>query len=364
MLLLYLFITVVLVNAAYFILFSKFSMSIPSQIDNKEEYPVSIIICAKNEAENLKKNIPAILHQEYPNFEVILINDASIDDTQDVIEAFAARDSRVHTVNIENNEAFWSNKKYSLTLGIKRAVNKRMLFTDADCQPSSDQWLRYMSSHFSEEKQLILGYGAYRKEAGLLNKLIRFETLMTAIQYFAYAKVGMPYMGVGRNLAYTSTLFYDTRGFMSHMRVASGDDDLFVNEAATSTNTALCFHEDSFTYSTPKRTFSDWIRQKRRHITTAKHYKPNHKTLLGIYYVSNLLFWLLAIVSFVFLDWIIVLPLLIFRITLQYIFIGKGAKLLKEHDLLPFLPFFELFLVLVQLTIFISNSFSKPKRWK
>ena len=363
MLLLYLFIAVVLVNTAYFILFSKFSMSIPSQIDGKENFPVSVIICAKNEAENLKKNIPAILNQEYPNFEVILINDASIDDTQDVIEAFAARDSRVHTVNIENNEAFWSNKKYSLTLGIKRAVNQRMLFTDADCQPASDQWLRHMVSHFSEEKQLILGYGAYRKERGFLNKLIRFETLMTAIQYFAYAKVGMPYMGVGRNLAYTSKLFYDNRGFMSHMRVASGDDDLFVNEAGNATNTALCYNEDSFTYSTPKKTFSDWIRQKRRHITTAKHYKPKHKTLLGIYYASTLLFWLLAIVSFVFLDWKIILALIIFRITLQYIFIGKGAKLLKENDLLPFLPVFELFLVLVQLTIFISNSFSKPKRW-
>lgn len=364
MLLLYLFLAVVFINTAYFILFSKFSMSIPTQIDSEENYPVSIIICAKNEAENLKKNIPAILHQEYPNFEVIIINDASIDDTQDVIEAFATRDPRVHTVNIENNEAFWSNKKYSLTLGIKRAVNTRMLFTDADCQPSSDQWLRYMASHFSEEKQLILGYGAYRKEAGFLNKLIRFETIMTAIQYFAYAKVGIPYMGVGRNLAYTSKLFYDNRGFMSHMQVASGDDDLFVNEAATSTNTALCFHEKSFTYSTPKRTFSDWIRQKRRHITTAKHYKPKHKTLLGVYFVSTLLFWLMAIVSFLFLDWKIVLAMVIFRIVLQYIFIGKGAKLLKEQDLLPFIPLFELFLVLVQLTIFISNSFSKPKRWK
>ncbi|MEZ4816849.1 MAG: glycosyltransferase [Flavobacteriaceae bacterium] len=339
-------------------------MSIPSEIDTQENYPVSVIICAKNEAENLKKNVPLILAQDYPHFEVILINDASIDETQDIIETFAKEDPRVHTVTIENNEAFWSNKKYSLTLGIKRAVHQRMLFTDADCQPAGNQWIRHMVSHFSEEKQLVLGYGAYQKEKGFLNKLIRFETLMTALQYFSYAKVGFPYMGVGRNLAYTSKLFYDNRGFMSHMQIASGDDDLFVNEVATKTNTALCFTAGSFTYSTPKKTFSDWILQKRRHITTASHYKSNHKTLLGLYFISSLLFWLLAIASFVFLDWKIPLAFTIFRFTLQYIFIGKGMKLLKEHDLLPWIPLWELFLVFIQLTIFISNSFSKPKRWK
>lgn len=364
MLLLYLFIAVVIINTAYFILFSKFSMSVPSVIDAQEKYPVSVIVCAKNEAENLKKNIPFILAQDYPHFEVILINDASIDDTQEVIENFAKENARVHTVTIENNEAFWSNKKYSLTLGIKRAVHQRLLFIDADCRPNSNQWIREMASHFTEEKQLILGYGAYRNEKGFLNKFIRFETLMTALQYFSYAKVGMPYMGVGRNLAYTSKLFYDNRGFMSHMQIASGDDDLFVNEVATSSNTALCFTEESFTYSTPKSTFSDWIRQKKRHITTAKYYKANHKTLLGLYFLSNILFWLLLILSFLVLDWKIPLALIIFRFTLQYIFIGKGAKLLKEQDLVPFIPVLELFLVFIQLTIFISNSFSKPKRWK
>ena len=364
MLLFYFFIAVILVNTAYFILFSKFSMSVPTVVDSRELYPVSVIICAKNEAENLKKNVPFILSQEYPNFEVILINDASIDDTQEVIEAFARENEKVHTVTIENNETFWSNKKYSLTLGIKRAVNHRLVFTDADCQPASNQWLRLMVGHFSEEKQLVLGYGAYYKEKGVLNSLIRFETLLTALQYFSYAKVGMPYMGVGRNLAYSSNLFYDNRGFMSHMQIASGDDDLFVNEVATPTNTAICFAEESFTYSTPKTTFSAWIRQKKRHITTAKYYKSNHKTLLGLYFISNLLFWLFVIPTFIFIDWKIPLSLIIFRFSLQYIFMGKGAKLLKENDLLPYIPLLELFLVFIQLTIFISNSLSKPKRWK
>lgn len=362
--LLYILLGVVLINSAYFVLFSRFTLLKPTPIEAVEAYPVSIIVCAKNEAENLRNNIPLWLAQEYPNFELILINDASTDDTEEIIESFAKIDPRVHTVQIENNEAFWSNKKYSLTLGIKRAVNSRMLFTDADCKPASRHWISQMTSPLSNETQLVLGYGAYEKKKGILNAMIRFETMMTAVQYFSYAHAGMPYMGVGRNLAYSSQLFYSTSGFMSHMNIPSGDDDLFVNEAGTATNTALSFHPDAFTYSIPKSTFSEWFQQKRRHITTATHYLPKHRMLLGLYYVSNFLFWVLVPLCFIFLDWKMPFGIVLFRLLLQYIFIGQATKTFNEKGLLPFLPILEFFLVVFQLTIFIFNSVAKPTRWK
>lgn len=362
--LLYIFVAVVFLNTAYFILFSRFSFLKRPKPVTTELFPVSIIVCAKNEAENLRNNIPLWLEQDYPKFELILIDDASSDDTREVIESFAKKNDKVHTVIIENNETFWSNKKYSMTLGIKRAYNKRMVFTDADCKPASNQWLKLMAAPLDKEKQLVLGYGAYEKKPGLLNALIRFETMITALQYFSYAEAGMPYMGVGRNLAYTSQLFYDNRGFMSHMNIPSGDDDLFVNESATPENTAICYDEAAFTYSVPKQSFKDWFQQKRRHITTAKYYKPKHRLLLGLYFAGNLLFWCIALLSFIFLDWKIPLAIIIFRFILQYIFVGKATHLLKEKSLLPYLPILELFLVFLQLTIFISNKLAKPKRWK
>lgn len=364
MVLLYALGIVILVNCFYFLLFSKFSFFKSSESISNEDYPVSLIVCAKNEAENLKENIPLWLEQDYPNFEIILTNDASIDDTLEIMESFANKDPRIQIVNVQNNEAFWGSKKYALTLGIKRAKNKRMLFTDADCRPSSKQWLRKMASHFTIQKQLLLGYGAYKKKSGLLNALIRYETFNTAVQYFSYAKAGMPYMGVGRNLGYTADLYYGNNGFMSHMKVPSGDDDLFVNEVATKENTAICYHPDAFTYSEPKESWNAWIIQKKRHISTAKFYKTKHKLLLGIYYLFNLFFWLLAGVSFIFLDWKVPLALICFRCLFQYIILGKAALQLKEKKLIPFIPFLELFLVFVQMSIFISNSMSKPSRWK
>jgi len=364
MMLLYALAIVVIINCGYYILFSKFAFYKISEEKPIEYFPVSLIICAKNEAENLKQNLPYFLKQNHPNFEIVLINDASSDDTLEVMEQFQAEDERIQIVNVENNEAFWGNKKYALTLGIKRAKNKRMVFTDADCQPASNKWLTIMSSKFSTEKQLVLGYGGYEKRKGLLNMLIRYETIMTATQYISYAKAGIPYMGVGRNLAYTSDLYYANNGFISHIKLASGDDDLFVNETATKINTAICTEAEAFTYSEPKETWNDWFLQKKRHLTTAKFYKPKHRFLLALYYITNVLFWGLALAAVLLLDWQIPTALIICRLLFQWIIIGMSSNNLKEKDIIYVLPFLELFLLLVQLSIFISNSRSKPSRWK
>lgn len=364
MLFLYVFAAVVFLNCSFLFLFSKFSFFRVSDKLTSEHTPISLLICAKNEAKNLEKNIPLWLQQDYPDFEIILINDASSDETLDVMEQFANQDSRISIVDVENNEAFWGNKKYALTLGIKKAKNERMLFTDADCRPAGNEWLRSMTSHFSEEKQIILGYGPYIKKSGLLNKLIRFETLMTAVQYFSYAIAGTPYMGVGRNLAYTSNLFYSTNGFISHMNIASGDDDLFVNEVATKENTTLCISENAFTYSEPKTSLKSWIIQKKRHVSTANKYKFKHQLLLGLFFVSNLFFWGLAFATLLTLDWKIPIVLIGIRLLIHWVIIGKSARKLKEKDLIPIVPLLDFFLVFIQLSIFISNSISKPTHWK
>ncbi|AUS04409.1 glycosyltransferase [Pseudotamlana carrageenivorans] len=364
--LLYIFLVVVAIQALFYLgVYTKFVFSKDKQSDHNS-LPVSVIICAKNEAENLKTFLPSICEQDYPNFEIVLINDDSTDDTLDVIEAFANQYSNIKIVNVKNIEAFWGNKKYALTLGIKAAKNEYLLFTDADCKPMSSHWISEMCSHFTKEKSVVLGYGGYSKiKNSFLNKLIRYETLVTAVNYFSFALSGMPYMGVGRNLAYTKAEFFNANGFINHIKVRSGDDDLFVNQVATAKNTACTFSENSFTTSLPKKTYKAWYLQKRRHVSTAQHYKPLHKFLLALLYISNLLFWVLAVVLFVAqIKWQIILGAFVLRLSLQYLILGMASKKLKESDLILIFPLLEFFLIIIQLTIFINNILSKPKHWK
>lgn len=362
----YTFIVVVVIQVVFYVFFfGRFAFLKPKRPTQKN-IAVSIIICAKNEAENLRNFLPSIINQNYPDFEIVLINDASHDDTLEVIEQFTNQHKNIRIVDVRNNEAFWGNKKYALTLGIKASKNNFLLFTDADCKPVSEFWIRDMSSHFSNKKTIVLGYGGYSKiKNSFLNKLIRFESLITAIQYFSFAKMGIPYMGVGRNLAYTKNEFFNAKGFMSHMKIRSGDDDLFINQVATKENTAICFSKYSFTESIPKTTLKDWFIQKRRHVSTAKLYKLNHKVLLSVIYISKLLFWVLTATLLIAIhNWQVVIILLLFRIIMQYIIIGFSSKKLGETDLLLFLPLLEIFLIIAQLTIFINNLISKPNHWK
>jgi glycosyltransferase involved in cell wall biosynthesis len=362
----YTFIVVVIIQIIYYVLiFGKFSFS-KNQNQTPKNIAISVIVCAKNEAKNLKKFLPSILQQDYPNFEVVLINDRSTDKTLKVMEAFKSDHYNIKIVNIKNIEAFWGNKKFALTLGIKAASHNFLLFTDADCQPVSNQWISEMSSHFSNSKSIVLGYGAYQKIKGsLLNKLIRFETLMTATQYFSYAKMGQPYMAVGRNLAYRKELFFEASGFMNHINLKSGDDDLFVNQIASEKNTAICFSKESFTESIPEKKFRTWINQKRRHISTAKHYKFRHKALLALFYVSQLLFWVLTAILIITLTFFkIVLALVLIRFIVQFLSLGLASKKLDEADLIPILPILEVFLISMQFFIFIKNLISKPSHWK
>lgn len=362
----YLFIAIVAIQVFYYLfVFGKFAFA-PLEKSTPKQIPISVIVCAKNEEDNIVKFVPLLAEQDYPDFEIVLIDDASSDATLDLLEAFEKQYSNIRLVKVKNNEAFWGNKKFALTLGIKASKKEYLLFTDADCYPISKNWIMEMSSQFTLQKSIVLGYGAYERISGsILNKVIRFETMLTAVQYFSWAKMGRPYMGVGRNLAYKREEFFNVNGFVDHMKIRSGDDDLFINQTANEKNTTICASVESFTYSMPKTSFKDWFKQKRRHVSTAGFYKPFDKLQLGIFYLSQLLFLILPIVLLAFqYQWIIVLVLIGFRYLFAWVTLGLSAGKLDEKDTIYWFPIIEIVLVFTQLNIFFTNIFSKPVSWK
>ncbi|MRS60931.1 glycosyltransferase [Larkinella terrae] len=257
--------------------------------------PVSIIVCAWNELDNLQTLLPALNDQVYPVFEILIMDDRSSDGTREFLEQSAAQYERLRFIRIDREHDHVTPKKYALTTGIRNAAYDCILLTDADCQPTGDYWLAGMVAKLKNpEKQIVLGFGPYkrRKRNRWLNRLIRYETLYTAVQYFSLALAGFPYMGVGRNLMYRRKLFLENKGFYSHIRVLGGDDDLFINEVATSRNVAISLHPATFTYSKPKETFAEWWHQKQRHSSVGKYYKTRNKIWLGLLSLTHVLSWL------------------------------------------------------------------------
>jgi glycosyltransferase involved in cell wall biosynthesis len=310
--------------------------------------PVSVIICAQNEEKNLLEFLPKILEQDYPTFQIVLVNDRSWDETYDVMDALARKFSNIKVVNIPNTGHDLFAKKFALTLGIKAAIFDQLVFIDADCYPVHHNWLRELTGQFTSKKTLVLGAGGYERTKGFLNKLIRFDAVYIAMNYLSYAKAGFPYMGVGRNLAYKNELYDSIRGFKSHYHIKSGDDDLFVNESATRINTAIAFNEDAITLTPAKTTFKDWYMQKRRHFSTGKHYKLLHRFLLTLFPVSYLLF-LVSMVPFILFHplWWIAPALFGLRSVLLLLSIVKVGKTMQSKDVVWLAPFYELLMLII-----------------
>ena len=330
-----------------------------------QTHPVSVVICARDEAANIAKNLPGVLIQEYnTTHEVIVVNDNSYDDSKYVLEELQRSYKQLNIIELTQEAKLIPGKKFPLAVGIKSAKHEIILLTDADCVPSSEHWIESMQSAYNDETEIVLGYGAYFKSKGLLNKLVRWETFHSAMQYFSFALAKLPYMGVGRNLSYKKLLFYRHKGFSSHNHIPGGDDDLFINMAASGKNTRINIDKESFTLSKPPKTWNQWIRQKQRHYSTGKYYRAKHKFLLGCYSLSQFLFYPLLLTSCIFYSWEYSLSLFALRLCFQSVIYVRTLIKLNEKDLIPYFLFFDLWMFIYYL-IFMPSLFRKPRNsWK
>ncbi|KAA3439633.1 glycosyltransferase [Rufibacter hautae] len=295
--LLYLLVACVLVQ-----LFYGFYYFLPLSFHRSQEVappsalpPLSILVCAHNEVENLKELLPLLLEQEYPQpVEIIIIDDRSWDGSHVLVKEYEMEHPHVRLLRVKETPALMSPKKYALFLGIKAAQYEHLLLTDADCRPLSRHWAQYMASGFLGKNDIILGVSPYMQIYGFLNHLIRYETFLTAMQYLSFARKGQAYMGVGRNLAYTKSTFLRNKGFASHIRSLGGDDDLFVQEAAKHSAVQIVIDRGAQTSSTPETRWRDWWRQKRRHLAAGRQYQKKEQFRLGLFVLSNGLFYVIS----------------------------------------------------------------------
>ncbi len=326
---------------------------------------VSVIVCAHDEENNLKELVPLLLQQDYPLFEVIIVEDRCNDGTFDYLLEETKKDSRLRMVRVVQKPDHIQGKKFGLTLGIKAAQYDWVLLTDADCRPFGTDWMTSMSKQFSTEAKIVLGFSSYERRPGLFNSFIRFETLLTALQYMGFALLGKPYMGVGRNLAYRKSLFLDNKGFNNYLGVMGGDDDLFVNQHASGSTTRVVLGKEALVCSKPKNTWKEFYYQKLRHLAVGKHYRLSSKVVLGLFSLSWIGVWLFVLPYLFFTPYLsLALALVALRWLLLIALVHTGSRKMGdpfEAWKTPFLDFIYAFYYLVAGSIALVT---KKVRWR
>ena len=335
----------------------------PTCYHPKKTAPVSIVVAAHNEAHHLPKLLSALLAQEYPVFEIVLVLDRCTDNSLEVLKAFQDA-PHLLVIEIDETSAGFSGKKYALHKGIEAAKYELLAFTDADCVPRSNQWLKHVSTAFGPDTAIAIGYSPYQRFPGLLNRLIRYETITVALQYFSMAQLGHPYMGVGRNMAYRKTFYTTKRGFGQFSATTGGDDDLFISHHATSSNINSYYSVDSFVDTIPKQTWRSWFKQKQRHLSVGKHYRKSHQLILSLLSASQIGFWLtfviLAAVEAVLLSLVLCY---LCRIICLMLFFGKGLRKLGDNFEWWWIPVLDVIYTTYLMTIGPVGYFTKRVKW-
>jgi glycosyltransferase involved in cell wall biosynthesis len=348
--LLVLFLACVLVQSVYVIRILSRALAIPpgSVLAESERQPATVLICAKNEAANLKKNLPKILSQRYCNasgislYEVLVVNDGSTDESTQVLNELARQYKHLRIATCEPDVArVLKGKKHALGTGVASAVHEWLLLTDADCAPNSEEWLARMVAPLAGGNEIVAGYSGYIRRRGLLNAFIRWETLHTFIQYSGYIMSGMPYMSVGRNMACTKSVLLNAQQHPMWNALPSGDDDLLVAIAGTDGNTAVIADEAAFTFSEAKPTWAEWIAQKQRHLSTGKYYKPAAKRHLAAYAGAHSGTWIFFVPLLFSVYWQMILACMSLRSVAKWLLWYATAKKVKEKNLTYFFPLFD-----------------------
>jgi cellulose synthase/poly-beta-1,6-N-acetylglucosamine synthase-like glycosyltransferase len=324
---------------------------------------VSVIVCAHDEEQNLRELVPQLLNQNHTDFEIIIVNDRSNDGTYDFLLQETKKHDRLKMVHVATKPEHVNGKKFALTLGIKAARYDWVLLTDADCRPGSTDWIRMMAGTFSAEKTMVLGYSPYQVKSGFLNTFIRFETIVTGIQYISFALLGQPYMGVGRNLAYRKDLFLKNKGFSSHLEITGGDDDLFVNQHAQAETISIQLNAAATMVSLPKEKWSEFWQQKIRHLAVGKQYSVKSKLMLAPFTMTWVAFWPAAFVVMAF-QFPMSLAAIALRWLVQFLALSRFKRLTGERFEGWKLPFLDFIFGFYYLVAGFTALFTKRVKWK
>ena len=332
--------------------------------DTEKLPPVSVVLTARNESVWLKENLVYLLEQDYPDFEVVVVNYQSHDDTEQVLKLLKGYYPHLKVVPFPKDVNLFQGKKYPLSIGIQSAKNDVLLLADPECTPKNMKWLRGMvKGYYRDDVQMVLGFCGLTRKKSLLGLLQRYDNLAYSANYLGSALLGHPYTATGRNLSYRRSFFFDRGAFVNHYQVAGGADDLFVYQNATRKNTAICIDDDALLTTEAKPTFSQWHRQRLDRVSTRNWHSVGGRVIEDLPALAALLFYgtgagLLLLGT---LPWVTLVAAVVLRWTWQMVSFAQLCKRFDGGWIYLLTPLLEIYFIIANTILVLTPLRGKRK---
>ncbi|MGX8712931.1 MAG: glycosyltransferase [bacterium] len=327
--------------------------------------PVSVVLTAHNDAVWLKENLVYLLEQDYPNFEVVVVDYMSQDDTRFVLKLLKDYYPHLKVVPFKEDVNLFQGKKYPLSIGIKSAKNDILLLADPDCTPSNMRWLRGMvRGYYRRDVQIVLGYCGLKRTKTLLGVMQQYDNLLYSANYLGCSLLGHPYTASGRNLSYRRNFFFKQGAFINHYNVAGGSDDLFVYQNATRANTAICIDDDACLVTEPKKSFGQWHRQRLDRVSTRNWHSVGSRMLEDIPGIATVVFYTMGILLLMSggLPWGALLVAAVLRWSWQIVSFAQLARRFDAGLVYLAAPLLEIYFIIAN-TILVLTPLSNNRKF-
>ena len=327
---------------------------------------VSVVMVVHNEAEYLKKSIPYLLEQDYPDYEVVVVDYKSTDETHFVLHVCSENYPQLKAINFHQDVNMFQGKKYPLSIGIKSATKDVILLTEAECTPRSFNWISRMMQGYCDGGQIVMGYNLVKPDGTLLGAFQQYENMTYNASYIGATIMGNPFTATGRNLSYRRDFFFSRGGFISHYSIPDGADDLFVNQNADSRNSALVLDIDASVVSEPRSSFALWHQDRAHRLCTRRYYGIKDRTLLSVYPLSQILFVVALVLLFVdgVIPWQLLTGVLLLKFIWQIVCMIPLAKRFEIKRVHFFSPFFEFYFLIANTFLTFFALRRKKRQWR
>jgi len=320
------------------------------KIQHSTAAPLSLIYTVRNEETRLKNNMAPVLSINGVDFEVIVVDDFSQDNSFQVLGMLRGRSDRLKVSTLQQETRF--STKMAQNLALKAASFEWILTVPISYENASIEWISGISNALDFNKTVVLSYCSAQNSGGFINRIYRIENYLSFTKSVGYILNNFPFVYSEENVAFQKKKYFEIGGHGLKISEQYANLELLINFFIRKKTTSILFESVTAIKKTEDLIWNDYLDILKKSLRIEKHLSGSKKAMLAFDEITKLLFPPVTVVVIILLFdlWPLFSALLLIMFIARLVIIKIMQNRLNErkifissllYDLI--VPYFKLF---------------------